>query len=123
MNDLPEMVSVMCGPNGVRISKVTPHGEEVIVPDVLAAAMGVMLWARVTEKELVGWNAFDLSPDAAKAVLRQAIGAPIAVLEAREDALLRDYATTLARLQWLEQSVADLQKATFLAAPPRPMPQ
>lgn len=125
MTDLPEMVTVLCGPNGLRISRVTPHGEEVIVPDVLAAAMGVMLWARVTEKDLVGWNVFDLSPEAAKIILRQALGKPLEVLDSRQTALDRDHQSTLARIHDLETQVSLLRETasrlpTNLLLPTRP---
>jgi hypothetical protein len=123
VSDLPEMVSVLCGANGIRISKVTPHGEEVIVPDVLAAAMGVILWARVTGKDLVGWNVFDLSPEAAAIVLRQALGAPLEVLDARQERLERDHTFTLHRMDGMERAIETLKVSPQLnlLVPPRPL--
>ena len=44
------VITVHVTPEGVRISKVTPHGEEVIEPDAEARAVAVLLWAKIARQ-------------------------------------------------------------------------
>ena len=46
---MKEMITVTRTGDAIRVSRVTPHGETVIEPDMEAKALAVLLWSYMTK--------------------------------------------------------------------------
>jgi len=121
------MVTIHVTGEGVRISKITVHGEEVVVPDMEIQAAATRLWGQIYAGSLTGYENFgsrldDLASDlerARKDVLRPLDDLDRVVTELRDvrkrleaiDERLKEKVITRADLNaWLRDGLTQIVK-------------
>jgi DNA repair ATPase RecN len=92
---------VRVAPNGVRLSRITPHGEEMIDGDPTVKALAVKLWAQVAGGAPVSYQPLD-DLKAAASLIERAKADLAAPLQALDTILQRLHAIE-ARLTAIEQ--------------------
>lgn len=112
------MVTVHADEHGVRISKITPHGEEVVLdPNALVTALAVQLWQKVAGPPLDGYVPW--SVEQAEGALQEAAEWAVRPIRAERN-LTRVLAQQLGRLddRVLELELQALDRPTSASPPP-----
>ena len=86
------LVTIHVSEDGLRISRITEHGEEVVVPDLAIQMFAVRLWKQLCGGTLTGYDDVNAKLDQVGSVVsaaRAALVQPLASLDALTD-VLRD---------------------------------
>jgi hypothetical protein len=107
---MTELITVHAEPGKVRISRVTPHGEEIIEPNAIVTALAVMLWERLASEPLGGY--VDRSPDFVAQAIQQAVGDLAAPLIDAHDEDRQAIKNLSSRVDGLNEALAALAQST-----------
>jgi exonuclease VII small subunit len=100
------MVTIHVTDAGVRISKITVHGEEIVVPDMEIQAAATRLWGQIYAGSLTGYEDFGARLEGVGRELqagRDALERPLAAL----DAILAELRELRTRLSAVEERLKE----------------